>query len=31
MAPYVLAHRLKASHDALEPRTSLEGLTVGVR
>ena len=31
MVPFVLAHRLKASHDALGPRTSLEGLTVGVR
>lgn len=31
MAPFVLAHRLKASHDAIGPRTSLEGLTVGVR
>ena len=31
MAPFVLQHRLKASHDALGPHTSLEGLTVGVR
>jgi hypothetical protein len=31
MAPFVLAHRLKASHDAVGARTSLEGLTVGVR
>lgn len=31
MAPFVLAHRLKSAHDALGPRTSLEGLVVGVR
>jgi hypothetical protein len=31
MAPFVLQHRLKASHDALGPHSSLEGLTVGVR
>ncbi len=31
MAPFILAHRLKASHDALGQHSSLEGLTVGVR
>jgi hypothetical protein len=31
MAPFMLLNRLKAAHDALGPRTSLEGLTVGVR
>jgi hypothetical protein len=31
IAPFVLAGRLRAAHDALGPRTSLEGLTVGVR
>jgi hypothetical protein len=31
MAPFVLAHRLKAAHDALGPHSSLESLLVGVR
>jgi hypothetical protein len=31
MAPFVLAHRLKAAHDAVGAQTSLEGLVVGVR
>jgi hypothetical protein len=31
MAPFVLAHRLKAAHDELGRQTSLEGLVVGVR
>ena len=30
MAPFVLAHRLKAAHDAVGRQTSLDGLTVGV-
>ena len=30
-APFVLMNNLKAAHEALGPRTSLEGLTVGVR
>jgi len=31
MAPFILAHRLKAAHDALGPHQSLDGLVVGVR
>lgn len=31
MAPFILAHRLKAAHDALGPHQSIEGLVVGVR
>ncbi len=31
MAPFVLAHRLKAAHDAVGHHNSLDGLTVGVR
>jgi len=31
MAPFILAHRLKAAHDVLGPHGSLEDLAVGVR
>lgn len=31
MAPFVLAHRLKAAHDSVGPQPSLDGLVVGVR
>ncbi len=31
MAPFVLAHRLKAAHDELGRHTALDGLVVGVR